>query len=87
MHLATLNTQLPTGRQCLFVPDNGSGCKKLAEAQKFAQVDHPMHCSTTLEVNGKQSQYPLPESSLPLYFTSSTALHYDTQEIKQSLLR
>uniref|UniRef100_A0A4W4G873 Dihydrodiol dehydrogenase, tandem duplicate 1 n=1 Tax=Electrophorus electricus TaxID=8005 RepID=A0A4W4G873_ELEEL len=38
-------------------------------------------------LNGKQSQYPLPESSLPLYFTSSTALHYDTQEIKQSLLR
>nr|XP_023851516.1 trans-1,2-dihydrobenzene-1,2-diol dehydrogenase-like [Salvelinus alpinus] len=45
----------------------------------------PMHCPTTLEVNGKTTQYPLPEPSLPLNFTNSTGLRYEAEEVRQCL--
>ncbi|KAM9545480.1 trans-1,2-dihydrobenzene-1,2-diol dehydrogenase-like [Salvelinus alpinus] len=45
----------------------------------------PMHCPTTLEVNGKTTQYPLPEASLPLNFTNSTGLRYEAEEVRQCL--
>uniref|UniRef100_A0A673XVE2 Trans-1,2-dihydrobenzene-1,2-diol dehydrogenase n=1 Tax=Salmo trutta TaxID=8032 RepID=A0A673XVE2_SALTR len=47
----------------------------------------PMHCPTTLEVNGKMTQYPLPEPSLPLNFTNSTGLRYEAEEVRQCLLK
>uniref|UniRef100_A0A8C7STZ7 Trans-1,2-dihydrobenzene-1,2-diol dehydrogenase n=1 Tax=Oncorhynchus mykiss TaxID=8022 RepID=A0A8C7STZ7_ONCMY len=47
----------------------------------------PMHCPTTLEVNGKTTQYPLPEPSLPLNFTNSTGLRYEAEEVRQCLLK
>ncbi|XP_051997936.1 trans-1,2-dihydrobenzene-1,2-diol dehydrogenase-like [Xyrauchen texanus] len=47
--------------------------------------DH-MWCPTNLEVNGKVSQHPLPEPSIPLNFTNSTGLCYEAQEVRQCLL-
>uniref|UniRef100_A0A4W5R223 Trans-1,2-dihydrobenzene-1,2-diol dehydrogenase n=1 Tax=Hucho hucho TaxID=62062 RepID=A0A4W5R223_9TELE len=47
----------------------------------------PMHCPTTLEVNGKMTQYPLPEPSLPLNFTNSTGLRYEAEEVGQCMLK
>uniref|UniRef100_A0A8C7WHP2 Trans-1,2-dihydrobenzene-1,2-diol dehydrogenase n=1 Tax=Oncorhynchus mykiss TaxID=8022 RepID=A0A8C7WHP2_ONCMY len=47
----------------------------------------PMHCPTTLEVNGKMTQYPLPEPSLPLNFTNSTGLRYKAEEVRQCPLK
>lgn len=50
-----------------------------------SQVLGPMHCPTTL--NGKTTQYPLPEPSLPLNFTNSTGLRYEAEEVRQCLLK
>lgn len=52
-----------------------------------SQILGPMHCPTTLEVNGKTTQYPLPEPSLPLNFTNSTGLRYEAEEVRQCLLK
>ncbi|KAK7913471.1 hypothetical protein WMY93_013682 [Mugilogobius chulae] len=41
----------------------------------------PMHCPTTLMVNDKETEYPLPEPQLPLNFTNSTGLRYEAQEV------
>ncbi|KAM4603080.1 dihydrodiol dehydrogenase, tandem duplicate 1 [Polymixia lowei] len=47
----------------------------------------PMHCPTKLVVNGKETQYPLPEPCLPLNFTNSTGLRYEAEEVRQCLLK
>jgi len=47
----------------------------------------PMHCPTTLVVNGKETQYPLPEPCLPMNFTNSTGLRYEAEEVRQCLLK
>ncbi|AWP01881.1 Hypothetical protein SMAX5B_013150 [Scophthalmus maximus] len=47
----------------------------------------PMHCPTTLVVNDRQTEYPLPEPSLPLNFTNSTGLRYEADEVRQCLLQ
>ena len=46
-----------------------------------------MHCPTTLVVNGKETQFPLPEPSMPLNFTNSTGLRYEAEEVRQCLLK
>ncbi|KAM6943517.1 LOW QUALITY PROTEIN: dihydrodiol dehydrogenase, tandem duplicate 1 [Xenentodon cancila] len=46
----------------------------------------PMHCPTTLVVNNKTAQDPLPEPCLPPNFTNSTGLRYQAEEVRQSLL-
>lgn len=51
------------------------------------QVLGPMHCPTTLVVNDRQTEYPLPEPSLPLNFTNSTGLRYEADEVRQCLLQ
>ncbi|KAF3843015.1 hypothetical protein F7725_001864 [Dissostichus mawsoni] len=48
--------------------------------------DH-MWCPTSLEVNGKDMQFPLPEASMPLNFTNSTGLRYEAEEVRQCLLK
>ncbi|KAK1902848.1 GDP-fucose protein O-fucosyltransferase 2 [Dissostichus eleginoides] len=48
--------------------------------------DH-MWCPTSLEVNGKEMQFPLPEASMPLNFTNSTGLRYEAEEVRQCLLK
>jgi len=47
----------------------------------------PMHCPTTLVVNDKQTEWPLPEPCLPLNFTNSTGLRYEAEEVRQCLLK
>uniref|UniRef100_A0A3Q2Q2B7 Trans-1,2-dihydrobenzene-1,2-diol dehydrogenase n=1 Tax=Fundulus heteroclitus TaxID=8078 RepID=A0A3Q2Q2B7_FUNHE len=47
----------------------------------------PMHCPTTLVVNDKRTEYPLPEPCLPLNFTNSTGLRYEAEEVRQCLLK
>lgn len=51
------------------------------------QVFGPMHCPTTLVVNNKETEYPLPEPSLSLNFTNSTGLRYEAEEVRQCLLK
>ncbi|XP_034536477.1 trans-1,2-dihydrobenzene-1,2-diol dehydrogenase-like [Notolabrus celidotus] len=51
------------------------------------KVVGPMHCPTTLVVNGKETEYPLPEPCLPLNFTNSTGLRYEAEEVRQCLLK
>ncbi|KAF1393108.1 hypothetical protein PFLUV_G00035040 [Perca fluviatilis] len=46
-----------------------------------------MHRPTTLVVNDKERGYPLPEPCLPLYFTNSTGLRNETEEVRQCLLK
>nr|XP_057945794.1 trans-1,2-dihydrobenzene-1,2-diol dehydrogenase-like isoform X1 [Doryrhamphus excisus] len=46
-----------------------------------------MWCPTTIEVNGKESHYTLPEPSLPLNFMNSTGMRYEAEEVRQCLLK
>ncbi|XP_070832868.1 trans-1,2-dihydrobenzene-1,2-diol dehydrogenase-like [Chaetodon trifascialis] len=51
------------------------------------KVPHHMWCPTTLEVNGKEMQFPLPEAGMPLNFTNSTGLRYEAEEVRNCLLK
>ncbi|XP_029937023.1 trans-1,2-dihydrobenzene-1,2-diol dehydrogenase-like [Myripristis murdjan] len=51
------------------------------------KVPHHMWCPTTLEVNGKERQFPLPEPGMPLNFTNSTGLRYEAEEVRRCLLQ
>ncbi|XP_016527024.1 uncharacterized protein LOC103138111 isoform X6 [Poecilia formosa] len=51
------------------------------------QVPSPMWCPTSLVVNEKVTQYPVPEPSLPLNFTNSTGMRYEAEEVRQCLLK
>ncbi|XP_029000334.1 trans-1,2-dihydrobenzene-1,2-diol dehydrogenase-like isoform X2 [Betta splendens] len=44
------------------------------------RVPYPVWCPTSLVVNGKETQYPLPEPCLPLNFTNSTGMRYEAEE-------
>lgn len=46
-----------------------------------------MWCPTSLEVNGKETKYPLPEPYLPLNFPNSTGMRYEAEEVRQCLLK
>uniref|UniRef100_A0A673G467 Trans-1,2-dihydrobenzene-1,2-diol dehydrogenase n=1 Tax=Sinocyclocheilus rhinocerous TaxID=307959 RepID=A0A673G467_9TELE len=50
-------------------------------------VAHPMHCPTVLELNGKKTEFPLPEPGLPLNFHNSTGLRYEAEEVRRCLLK
>ncbi|XP_069030532.1 trans-1,2-dihydrobenzene-1,2-diol dehydrogenase [Embiotoca jacksoni] len=51
------------------------------------QVPDHMWCPTSLVVNGKETQYPVPEPYLPLNFLNSTGMRYEAEEVRQSLLK
>lgn len=51
------------------------------------KVPHHMWCPTTMEVNGKEMQFPLPEAGMPLNFTNSTGLRYEAEEVRHCLLK
>lgn len=51
----------------------------------FLQIPEHMWCPTSLVVNGKETQYPLPEPYLPLNFCNSTGLRYQAEEVRQCL--
>lgn len=46
-----------------------------------------MWCPTALEVNGKETKYPLPEPYLPLNYVNSTGMRYEAEEVRQCLLK
>lgn len=51
------------------------------------QIPEHMWCPTSLEVNGKETKYPLPEPYLPLNFPNSTGMRYEAEEVRQCLLK
>ncbi|KAK2919795.1 trans-1,2-dihydrobenzene-1,2-diol dehydrogenase [Channa argus] len=51
------------------------------------RVPSNMWCPTSLVVNGKETQYPLPEPYLPLNFLNSTGMRYEAEEVRQCLLK
>ncbi|XP_029953543.1 trans-1,2-dihydrobenzene-1,2-diol dehydrogenase [Salarias fasciatus] len=50
------------------------------------RIPSTMWCPTVLEVNGKRTEYPLPEPGMALNFPSSTGMRYEAQEVRQCLL-
>lgn len=46
-----------------------------------------MWCPTSLVVNGKETEYPVPEPHLPLNFINSTGMRYEAEEVRQCLLK
>uniref|UniRef100_A0A3Q0R2T5 Trans-1,2-dihydrobenzene-1,2-diol dehydrogenase n=1 Tax=Amphilophus citrinellus TaxID=61819 RepID=A0A3Q0R2T5_AMPCI len=50
-------------------------------------VPAPMWCPTSLVVNGKETEYPVPEPYLPLNFINSTGMRYEAEEVRQCLLK
>ncbi|XP_030578981.1 trans-1,2-dihydrobenzene-1,2-diol dehydrogenase [Archocentrus centrarchus] len=53
----------------------------------FVRVPAPMWCPTSLVVNGKETEYPVPEPYLPLNFINSTGMRYEAEEVRQCLLK
>ncbi|KAG7332979.1 hypothetical protein KOW79_003114 [Hemibagrus wyckioides] len=51
------------------------------------RVPAHMWSPTSLIVNGKETQYPVPEPYLPLNFINSTGLRYEAEEVRQCLLK
>ncbi|KAK0133741.1 Trans-1,2-dihydrobenzene-1,2-diol dehydrogenase [Merluccius polli] len=51
------------------------------------RVPAHMWSPTSLIVNGKETQYPVPEPYLPLNFLNSTGLRYEAEEVRQCLLK
>lgn len=51
------------------------------------QIPDEMWCPTVLDVNGKVTQYPVPEPYLPLNFIKSTGMRYEAEEVRQCLLK
>ncbi|KAK5873679.1 hypothetical protein PBY51_018699 [Eleginops maclovinus] len=59
----------------------------IAGTKGSIKVLGPMHCPTTLVVNDKETEYPLPEPGLPLNFDNSTGLCFEAEEVRQCLLK
>uniref|UniRef100_H3C7Y3 Trans-1,2-dihydrobenzene-1,2-diol dehydrogenase n=1 Tax=Tetraodon nigroviridis TaxID=99883 RepID=H3C7Y3_TETNG len=51
------------------------------------RIPEHMWCPTALEVNGKETKYPLPEPYLPLNYVNSTGMRYEAEEVRQCLLK
>ncbi|XP_061131678.1 trans-1,2-dihydrobenzene-1,2-diol dehydrogenase-like [Syngnathus typhle] len=46
-----------------------------------------MWCPTSLVVNGKETQYPVPKSDVALNFFNSTGMRYEAEAVRQCLLK
>ncbi|XP_003437578.3 trans-1,2-dihydrobenzene-1,2-diol dehydrogenase [Oreochromis niloticus] len=51
------------------------------------RIPAPMWCPTSLVVNDKETEYPVPEPYLPLNFINSTGMRYEAEEVRQCLLK
>uniref|UniRef100_A0A3Q2TVL0 Trans-1,2-dihydrobenzene-1,2-diol dehydrogenase n=1 Tax=Fundulus heteroclitus TaxID=8078 RepID=A0A3Q2TVL0_FUNHE len=51
------------------------------------QIPARMWCPTSLVVNGKETQYPLPEPGLPQNFHNCTGMRYEAEEVRKCLLK
>uniref|UniRef100_A0A3Q1FJ64 Trans-1,2-dihydrobenzene-1,2-diol dehydrogenase n=1 Tax=Acanthochromis polyacanthus TaxID=80966 RepID=A0A3Q1FJ64_9TELE len=53
----------------------------------FWGVPETVWSPTSLDVNGKVTQYPLPEPGLPLSYMNGTGMCYEAEEVRQGLLK
>ncbi|XP_062860523.1 trans-1,2-dihydrobenzene-1,2-diol dehydrogenase [Trichomycterus rosablanca] len=51
------------------------------------RVPTHMWCPTSLIVNGKETDYPVPEPYLPTNFINSTGMRYEAEEVRRCLLQ
>lgn len=51
------------------------------------EIPARMWCPTSLIVNGKETQYPLPEPRFPLNFLNTTGMRYEAEEVRQCLIK
>uniref|UniRef100_A0A3P8SKV1 Trans-1,2-dihydrobenzene-1,2-diol dehydrogenase n=1 Tax=Amphiprion percula TaxID=161767 RepID=A0A3P8SKV1_AMPPE len=51
------------------------------------RVPETVWSPTSLDVNGKVTQYPLPEPYLPLSYMNGTGMRYEAEEVRQCLLK
>ncbi|XP_051794705.1 trans-1,2-dihydrobenzene-1,2-diol dehydrogenase-like [Acanthochromis polyacanthus] len=51
------------------------------------QIPDHVWCPTVLDVNGKVTEYPLPEPYLPINCIKSTGMRYEAEEVRQCLLK
>uniref|UniRef100_A0AAV2LUC6 GFO/IDH/MocA-like oxidoreductase domain-containing protein n=2 Tax=Knipowitschia caucasica TaxID=637954 RepID=A0AAV2LUC6_KNICA len=51
------------------------------------KIPCPMWCPTTLIVNGREKEFPVPEPHMPLNFLKSTGMRYEAEEVRQCLLK
>ncbi|XP_042351072.1 trans-1,2-dihydrobenzene-1,2-diol dehydrogenase-like [Plectropomus leopardus] len=51
------------------------------------KVPNNMWCPTSLELNGKEMQFSLPEPGMPLNLKNSTGLRYEAEEVRHCLLK
>lgn len=65
---------------------NGKSDLLVCPPQPLQIPDH-MWCPTTLDVNGKVTEYPVPEPYLPINFIRSTGMRYQAEEVRQCLLK
>uniref|UniRef100_A0A1A8NK58 Trans-1,2-dihydrobenzene-1,2-diol dehydrogenase n=1 Tax=Nothobranchius rachovii TaxID=451742 RepID=A0A1A8NK58_9TELE len=59
----------------------------IAGTKGTIKVPSPIWCPTSLIVNGKETQFPVPEPGLPLNFMNSTGMCYEAEEVRQCLLK
>lgn len=51
----------------------------------FMKIPDHMWCPTSLVVNGKETEFPLPEPHIPLNFLLSTGMRFEAEEVRQCL--
>ncbi|XP_053308219.1 trans-1,2-dihydrobenzene-1,2-diol dehydrogenase-like [Spea bombifrons] len=51
------------------------------------QIPSLMWCPTSLIVNGKETQFPLPPTTKNIHFINSTGLSYEAEHVRQCLLK
>lgn len=59
----------------------------IVKSPHLLQIPDHMWCPTTLDVNGKVTEYPVPEPYLPINFIRSTGMRYQAEEVRQCLLK
>lgn len=53
----------------------------------FMKIPAHMWCPTSLIVNGKETEFPVPEPHIPINFLLSTGMRYEAEEVRQCLLK
>ncbi|XP_013881000.1 trans-1,2-dihydrobenzene-1,2-diol dehydrogenase [Austrofundulus limnaeus] len=77
-------------RMATFTCSNGvqlSNEAVIAGTKGTVRVPSPMWCPTSVVVNGKETQFPVPEPCLPLNFLQGTGMRYEAEEVRQCLLK
>ncbi|XP_055010961.1 LOW QUALITY PROTEIN: trans-1,2-dihydrobenzene-1,2-diol dehydrogenase-like [Boleophthalmus pectinirostris] len=77
-------------RMAVFTCSNGMELPNdfiVVGTKHFMKVPANMWCPTSLIVNGKETEYPLPEPYLPTNFLNGTGMCYEAEEVRQCLLK